>query len=196
MSIIDNGIAEGLALGLERGIANFTNAMNAGRQARLTQQKNEIEGKKAMLDIKKMELEMDPETVAANKELLQSKIKAQKAIDQFNVMKITREARKVKQDALQTKMALDFFTMAKNDPEMRKNIGVSGSGNLSYRPPSNATINYNTAGGGSASGAAKPLNSRQMPAGLPAASDYVDGTIIEDDSGQKYSVKNGQWMMV
>lgn len=196
MSIIDNGVGEGLAIGFEKGVSNFFNAMGAVRRLKLTAEKNNIDAKKAQLDLKKMELEMDPDTIAANKELLQGKIKAQKSLDQFNIMRATREARKVKQDALQHKMALDFFQTATQDPTMRQNVGISGSGKMTYRPPSNATINYNRGSGApTVAPAAKPMASREMPAGMPAATDYVNGTTIEDDSGQKYQVKNGQWVM-
>jgi hypothetical protein len=139
-------IAEGLSEGLEKGTNNYFNAMTAVKNTKLQAQKNDIEFKKANLDIKKMELEMDPDIVAQNKELLQSKVKAQKSLDQLNIIKAKREAGKVKQEFIQSKMAMDFFHTVVKDPEMRSRLGVSSDGKMTYAPAKTSTVDYRYSG--------------------------------------------------
>lgn len=127
-------IALGLTEGVDQGLRNFQTSMAAVQNARMVKEKNAIEAKKAQLDIKKMELELDPDVIAQHKELLNQQIKAQKTMDDLNVMKITNEARKIRQNAVVAKHKLDFFSQVMADPTLRSNVTIDSAGKASYKP--------------------------------------------------------------
>jgi len=145
---MDEDVLSGVASGFNEGSRNFLNAMNAVKTMRMQQAKHEIDIKKAKLDLKKMEIDTDPETVAKNKEILDLSIKKLKTDDQLKLAQITNVMRQRKQQAIEASQKLRGFRAAQilksqgqrmmeeamGDPEMKDRIGVSTTG-LPYLSP-------------------------------------------------------------
>jgi hypothetical protein len=136
MSDVGLGILEGLAQGTEKATANLFNIMIKKHEIETQTAKNEIEAKKAKLELQKLEYETDPATLALKTQETESKIKAQKALDQMRLVTVKQKEIQLRDTVRQHKQAMDFFDTVINDPSKRDRIGVSADGKLTYRPPS------------------------------------------------------------
>lgn len=145
---MDEDVLSGIASGFNEGSRNFLNAMTAVKTLRMQQAKHDIDIKKAKLDLKKMEIDTDPETVAKNKEILDLSIKKLKTDDQLKLAQMTNVMRQRKQQAIESAQKYRGFRAAQilksqgqrmleeamGDPAMKGRVGVSTTG-LPYLSP-------------------------------------------------------------
>lgn len=130
------GGLEGLAQGAEKATANLFNIMIKKHEIQQGVAKNEIEFKKAKLELQKLEYDTDPQTLALKTEEVQTKIKAQKAMDQLRLVTVKQKEVQLRDQVKMHKQAYDFFDTVINDPSKKDRIGVSAEGKLTYRAPS------------------------------------------------------------